>query len=85
MVIGHDADTPGLFWLAAQGGYGIQSAVGASALADSLLRGVALPAELVREGLDPSVLSPDRLSRVARSADVSSGLGADPSAPTPMG
>jgi D-arginine dehydrogenase len=71
MVIGHDADTPGLFWLAAQGGYGIQSAVGASALADALLRRVALPAELVQEGLDPSVLSPDRLSRVARSADMS--------------
>jgi hypothetical protein len=45
--------------------------VGASALADALLRGVALPADLLREGLDPRALSPDRLSRVARSADVS--------------
>jgi D-arginine dehydrogenase len=68
MVIGPDADTPGLFWLAAHGGYGIQSAVGASALADALLRGTALPAELVQEGLDPRALSPDRLSRVARAA-----------------
>lgn len=68
MVIGPDADTPGLFWLAAQGGYGIQSAVGASALADALLRGTALPAELVQQGLDPRALSPDRLSRVARTA-----------------
>jgi hypothetical protein len=42
--------------------------VGASALADALLRGTGLPAELVQEGLDPRALSPDRLSRVARAA-----------------
>jgi D-arginine dehydrogenase len=61
MVIGADDSCPGFFWLAAQGGYGIQSAAGASALADALLRGVALPAELVHHGVDPAVLSPARL------------------------
>ena len=61
MVIGPDGDSPGFFWLAAQGGYGIQSAAGASALADALLRGVALPEELTRHGVEPSALSPARL------------------------
>jgi D-arginine dehydrogenase len=61
LVIGPDAVCPGFFWLAAQGGYGIQSAAGASALADALLRNVALPEELIREGVDPAALSPARL------------------------
>ncbi len=61
MVIGWDGACPGFFWLAAQGGYGIQSAAGASALADALLRDVALPAELVHHGVEPAALSPARL------------------------
>lgn len=61
MVIGWDGACPGFFWLAAQGGYGIQSAAGASALADALLRDVALPAELVQQGVEAAVLSPARL------------------------
>ena len=61
MVIGPDSACPDFFWLAAQGGYGIQSAAGASALADALLRGVPLPEELVRQGVEPSALSPARL------------------------
>jgi len=61
MVIGWDGACPGFFWLAAQGGYGIQSAAGASALADALLRGVALPEELIRHGVEPVALSPQRL------------------------
>ena len=61
MVIGWDGACPGFFWLAAQGGYGIQSAAGASALADALLRAVALPEELIRYGVEPAALSPSRL------------------------
>jgi len=61
MVIGHDDTSPGFFWLAAQGGYGIQSAAGASALADALLREAALPEELLQQGLDARALSPARL------------------------
>lgn len=61
MVIGQDDTCPGFFWLAAQGGYGIQSAAGASALADALLRQAALPEELLRQGLDARALSPARL------------------------
>ncbi|UUZ68560.1 FAD-binding oxidoreductase [Polaromonas sp. P1(28)-13] len=61
MVIGWDGACPGFFWLAAQGGYGIQSAAGASALADALLRDVALPEALIEQGVVPSALSPARL------------------------
>ncbi|RZI74494.1 MAG: FAD-binding oxidoreductase [Variovorax sp.] len=61
IVIGQDGACPDFFWLAAQGGYGIQSAAGASALADALLRGVPLPEDLVRHGVEPSALSPARL------------------------
>ncbi len=61
MVIGWDEHCPGFFWLAGQGGYGIQSAAGASELAASLLCGRPLPPELARHGVDPQALAPQRL------------------------
>ena len=65
LVIGWDGERaggrPGLFWLAGQGGYGIQSAAGASALAAALLLGQALPDELLAEGVRPADFSPRRL------------------------
>lgn len=61
MVIGWDEHCPGFFWLAGQGGYGIQSAAGASELAASLLCGGPLPPELARHGVDPHALAPQRL------------------------
>jgi D-arginine dehydrogenase len=61
MVIGWDEHCPGFFWLAGQGGYGIQSAAGASEFAASLLRGAPLPAELARHGVDQHALAPQRL------------------------
>ena len=61
MVIGWDEHCPGFFWLAGQGGYGIQSAAGASALAASLLRGAPMPAELARHGVNLRALAPQRL------------------------
>jgi len=61
LVIGWDDQCPGFFWLAAQGGYGIQSAAAASELAAALLRGAEVPAELVRFGVDPQAFAPARL------------------------
>ena len=61
MVIGADASCEGLFWLAGQGGYGIQSAPGAAMLAASLVLGETLPEELRRQGVDPAAVSPQRL------------------------
>ena len=61
IVIGFDDACPRFFWLCAQGGYGIQSAAGASLLAASLIEGGALPDELTRHGVDAAVVSPLRL------------------------
>lgn len=60
LLIGWDDACPGLFWCAGQGGYGIQSAAGASALAAALAMGDALPDDLAREGVDPAVFAPRR-------------------------
>jgi D-arginine dehydrogenase len=62
MVIGFDPACPGFFWLAAQGGYGIQSAAGASELAACLVLGEPLAPALAEQGVQPALLSPSRLS-----------------------
>ena len=61
MAIGWDGEREGFFWLAGQGGYGIQSAAGTASLARSLLLGEPLPDALRAEGLDVAKLSPARL------------------------
>ncbi|ABM42410.1 NAD(P)/FAD-dependent oxidoreductase [Diaphorobacter nitroreducens] len=61
LVIGWDNHVPGFFWLAAQGGYGIQSAAGAALLTRQLALGEPLAPELAREGVDVAGLSPARL------------------------
>ena len=61
LVIGPDDGCPGFFWLAGQGGYGIQSAAGASELAAALLLGRPVPDNLLRHGVDAAALSPPRL------------------------
>ena len=61
LVIGWDPDCRGLFWLAAQGGYGIQSAAGASELAAALLLRNALPDWARHDGIAAETLSPARL------------------------
>lgn len=61
IVIGYDPAQPGFFWLAAQGGYGIQSAPGASLLASCLLQRKALPTALTHFGVDAAVVAPNRL------------------------
>lgn len=62
-VIGWDAHCPGFFWLAGQGGYGIQTAAGASATASALLLGQPLAPALLAQGVDPAQLSPARFDR----------------------
>jgi D-arginine dehydrogenase len=57
-VAGFDTTAEGFFWLAGQGGYGIQTAPALSHLAGQSIRRARLPAEL--EALVPA-LSPDRV------------------------
>lgn len=59
-VIGFDQAAPGFFWLAGQGGYGIQTAPAAAALAAALVRDEPRPPELA--GFDPAAVSPARLA-----------------------
>jgi D-arginine dehydrogenase len=60
-VVGFDANAPGFCWLAAQGGYGIQTAPALSKLTAALVRGLAVPDELVACGVDSAALAPARL------------------------
>ncbi|WP_425228107.1 NAD(P)/FAD-dependent oxidoreductase [Sphingomonas sp.] len=58
-VYGYDPDVPSFFWAAGQGGFGIQTAPAAAALAATLLLGNgALPA-----GVDASRYAPGRFQR----------------------
>ena len=62
MAIGWDARVTGFFWLAGQGGWGIQSAAGAALLAATLLQRDALPEELAVHGVDPAAVAPARFA-----------------------
>ena len=58
-VVGFDAEAPGFFWLAGQGGYGIMMAPALARLAAALCLGAPPPAELAGLVAD---LAPDRPS-----------------------
>ncbi len=60
-VAGWDTQAEGFFWLAGQGGYGIQMAPALARAAASLLMGQALPADIAAQGVTPQALSPARL------------------------
>jgi D-arginine dehydrogenase len=57
---------PGFFWLAGQGGYGIQIAPALARAAARLLLEGALPEDLLDRGLVPEDLLPLRLRRAPR-------------------
>jgi len=59
-VVGFDPDAEGFFWLAGQGGYGIQTSPALSRLAAALIAGRDVPADLAREGISAASLSPAR-------------------------
>jgi len=59
-VYGYDAGTPGFFWFAGQGGFGIQTAPAAARLGAQLLLG--LPSDAMTETLDPALYAPGRFS-----------------------
>jgi D-arginine dehydrogenase len=64
-VVGFDVATPGFFWLAGQGGFGIQTAPALSLAAAALIHGEPLPDALLAAGVDASALSPGRLTPAA--------------------
>ncbi len=60
-VVGFDAQVQGFFWLAGQGGYGIQTAPAAGRLVASLILANKIPQDLEDFGLDMVLISPARL------------------------
>ena len=61
-VMGCDPVVEGFFWLAGQGGYGVQTAPAAGRLAAALAMGEPLPEDLTALGLRAEILSPARFS-----------------------
>ena len=61
MVIGFDPLVDRFFWLAGQGGTGIQTAPAAGRLTAALVEGKDAPEDLLEFGLDLDTLSPGRL------------------------
>ena len=61
LVGGFDPAAPGFFWLAAQGGYGIQTSPAMGEACAALARGLPLPQRIADFGLTEAMLSPARL------------------------
>ncbi|MEM7045834.1 MAG: FAD-binding oxidoreductase [Pseudomonadota bacterium] len=59
-VVGFDLDRHGFFWLAGQGGYGIQTAPALARVAAALALGRALPDDIAATGLGAEELAPER-------------------------
>jgi len=59
-VAGWDGEIDGLYWLAAQGGYGIKTAPALARLSAALIAQEALPRELSEAGLSEAALAPAR-------------------------
>jgi D-arginine dehydrogenase len=64
LVVGHDPKVDGFFWLAGQGGYGIQTGEAAGRLAASLALGKDLPTDIAGLGVSEAALSPARFMRL---------------------
>jgi D-arginine dehydrogenase len=77
-VAGFDEHAPGFFWLAGQGGYGIQTAPALARTAARLIVGGDIDAELSDFGITKNELSPSRLGEAIQTLhhDRSKGSGA---------
>ncbi len=64
LVGGFDPDVPGFFWVAAQGGYGIQTSAAMGETCAALARGLPVPERVAGFGLTAEMLSPSRLASV---------------------
>ncbi|WP_096667846.1 NAD(P)/FAD-dependent oxidoreductase [Polaromonas sp. AET17H-212] len=65
LVGGFEAHAPGFFWVAAQGGYGIQTSAAMGETCAALARGLPVPGHVAAFGLTAAMLSPSRLGRAA--------------------
>jgi len=63
LVVGFDPVADGFFWLAGQGGYGIQTSPALSRTAAALIAGHDIPADIAEHGVSAAPLSPARFVR----------------------
>ncbi|MFM0249781.1 NAD(P)/FAD-dependent oxidoreductase [Paraburkholderia sediminicola] len=63
MVGGFDRQAEGFFWVAAQGGYGIQTSAAMGEMCAALVQGRPLPQRIADFGLTAAMLGPERLWR----------------------
>lgn len=61
-VAGYDRQVEGFFWLAGQGGFGIQTSPALGQAAAAILQHHPLPAALQQQGITIPALAPDRVS-----------------------
>jgi len=62
LVGGFAPDAPGFFWLAAQGGYGIQTSAAMAEACAAMVLGRPMPSHLADAGITAEMLSPSRLA-----------------------
>lgn len=62
-VVGFDPRAPGMYWLAGQGGYGIQSAPALARYASAALLGLPAPEDILAEGLKVADISATRFAK----------------------
>ena len=63
LVGGFDPQAAGFFWVAAQGGYGIQTSAAMGEACAALARGLPFPQHIADAGLSADMLSPSRLTQ----------------------
>jgi D-arginine dehydrogenase len=66
-VVGYDTKADGFFWLAGQGGDGIQTSPALSRLAAALVMNEPVPDDLASDGVTRETLSPKRLTNLNNS------------------
>jgi D-arginine dehydrogenase len=62
-VVGYDPRVEGFFWLAGQGGYGIETSPSMGRLCASLALRLGVPSDLAEQGVTEAALSPARFAR----------------------
>ncbi len=66
LVVGYDSDVDAFFWLAGQGGYGIQTGAAAGRIAAALALGQELPADIASLGVTKVALLARRIQQTER-------------------
>jgi len=64
LVGGFDVELPGFFWVAGQGGYGVQTSAAMGELCASLIRGSGIPGHIASHGVSEAALGPLRLRSI---------------------